>query len=296
MRVSPRLAVTSAMCIAGISAFTVWCGGCMKDSAANGDAGSTTGSTGSSMPAGFPYTPAGCDYQVAIPEVTESGMDDGKGAGKPSHVHVSIAGKSDASFAVNWRTGNDTTASQILYGTDQAAVKAATAASDKVKLARGHFLLYGSALDGATLTRVHETHVCGLGAGTGYFYKVGGPGAWSDVFEVTTSPAIGTSATWRFAVLGDSRDDPTTFAKIQQALAAVSPDLQIFTGDAVATGASQKTWDSWFEATTGDFAVQTLLARTPIRPVHGNHESLASTSAAQSALPRPVPPGENSKS
>ncbi|MBM4357829.1 MAG: metallophosphoesterase family protein [Deltaproteobacteria bacterium] len=268
---------------------------------------STTTATGSSSASGggtecvapkpttFPYEPACCGYQVAIPDAKESGFDDGKGSDKPDHVHVGLAGPSDTTFAVNWRTGNDTTASQLLLGTDKAAVEAATAATSTVQLVAGHHLLYGSTLDGTSLTRVHEAHACGLKPGTQYFYKVGGPGAWSVVHSVTTGPVVGSSEAMRFAVLGDSRNDPSVFAKIEEALAAKAPDLQIFTGDAVATGAVQTQWNSWFESTSGSFKVETTLASAPFMPVNGNHESLAVNYPAQFVMPQHVAPGEKAQ-
>jgi 3',5'-cyclic AMP phosphodiesterase CpdA len=325
MQLRSKLGLTSSLCVA-LGGVVLWFGGCEQvsdtgSSAASDSANASTNtsastgattssgtgaSTGSSTssgtpncmpetPTSFPYQPACCDYQVAGHEVTESGFDDGKigASAKPDHVHASFAGSSATSFAINWRTGDDTTASQLLYGSDEALVKAADAAGDKVTLVKGHHYLYASLLDSANPTRVHEAHVCGLSASTSYYYKVGGPGAWSDVYSIATAPAVGSSEPIRFAVLGDSRNDPTTFAKIEEAIAALAPDLQIFTGDAVATGVIQKDWDAWFEASTGKFAVQTLLAKVPFMPVNGNHENLAVNYVAQFALPQHL--AENEK-
>ena len=298
MRFSRNIALTSGFCISALSVFVVWCGGCSTKDASSGNSAAGSGASsasGETTSSGLPYQPAACDYQVAAPEVSESGLDDGKvGAGKPDHVHASFAGKSDTTFAINWRTGNDTTASELLFGSDKAAGAAADGAIDKVKLVKGHHLLYGSTLD-ANQTRVHEAHVCGLMPATNYSYKVGGPGSWSEVFTISTAPAAGSGATWRFAVLGDSRDDPTTFAKIEEAIAAQTPALQVFTGDAVATGVLQTTWNKWFEATTGKFAVQTMMAQAPLMPVNGNHENLAINYAAQFALPQQVSAGEKAQ-
>lgn len=266
-------------------------------SGAGGGTSSTGGGggCGGPKPTSFPYEPGCCGYQVAVPDVAESGFDDGKGTGKPDHVHLGLAGPSESTFAVNWRTSVDTTASQVLFGTDKAAVSSASGPTAAVQLVPGHHILYGSSLDGATKTRAHEAHVCGLKPATEYFYKAGGPGAWSDVYAVTTAPTLGSTDAIRFAVLGDSRNDPTTFAKIEQAIAAQAPDLQVFTGDAVATGALQTQWNAWFEATTGAFKVQSLLATTPFMPVNGNHENLAINYPAQFVLPQEVATGEKAQ-
>lgn len=258
-----------------------------------------TASTGSGgqdctapTPSSFPYEPACCGYSVAVPEAKEAGFDDGNGSDMPDHVHVGLAGPSDSTFAVNWRTGNATTATRMLVGTDKSAVEGANDATAGVRSIGGHHLLYGSVLDGNALTRVHEVHACGLTPNTQYHYKVGGPGAWSQVHSVSTGPVVGSAEPIRFAVLGDSRNDPSVFAKIEEALDAHAPDLQIFTGDAVATGAIQSQWNSWFEATSGTFKVETMLARAPFMPVNGNHENLAINYPAQFAMPQHAENGE----
>ena len=272
-----------------------------SSNASTSTASSTSAGTGGDSgcmapkPTSFPYEPGCCGYQVAIPTVAESGFNDGKGTGKPDHVHVGLAGPSESTFAVNWRTANDTTATELLLGTDKAAVTAANAATATVQLVAGHHFLYGSASDGTNKTRAHEAHACGLKPATEYFYKVGGAGVWSEVYPLTTAPALGSSDAIRFAVIGDSRNDPTTFAKIEEAIAAQAPDLQVFTGDAVATGAVQTQWNAWFEATTGNFKVQSLLASAPFMPVNGNHESLAINYAAQFIMPQVVEPDEKAE-
>lgn len=274
-------------------------GGATTSSNASTGTATSSGTGGSGCmapkPTTFPYEPPCCGYAVAIPDVAESGFDDGKGAGKADHIHVGLAGPTDTTFAVSWRTPNETTATQLLVGTDKAAVSAATGATANVQLVAGHHFLYGSTLDAGALTRAHEVHVCGLKPGTQYFYKVGGPGGFSETFAVSTAPALGSSEPVRFAVLGDSRNDPSVFAKIEEALFALSPDLQIFTGDAVATGAVQKQWDAWFEATSGSFKVQTMLASAPFMPVNGNHENLAVNYPAQFALPQQVATNEKAQ-
>jgi 3',5'-cyclic AMP phosphodiesterase CpdA len=245
-------------------------------------------------PGGLPYQPGCCGYTVAVPEVAEAGFDGPEigAAPMPDHVHLSLAGPTDTSFAVNWRTDVDTKATQVLYGEDEAAVAAAEGPTETVKRVTGHHMLYGSALDGEERTRVHEVHVCGLEAGTAYFYKVGGPGAWSEVFDAATAPPVGSTDVIRFAVLGDSRNEPTIFAQEQEAIDAHAVDFQLFTGDAVAIGQNQDDWNEFFEATTGAFSVQDGLARTPLMVVNGNHENLAVNYVAQFALPQEVTEGE----
>ncbi len=252
------------------------------------------GFTPNATVAGFPYKPQGCDYAVNIPEVDQGGFDDGKlgAAPAPAHVHVSWAGPTSSTFAVNWKTDPDTTATAVLYGTDQAAVKAADGAAGAVKLATGHHMLFGS---DPNQVRVHEAHVCGLDPSKTYYYKVGGKGGWSAVYDVGTGPAVGASESFQFAVTGDSRGAPEVWAKIEQALSQRGVDFQLFSGDAVTLGTDQKEWNEFFEAKTGGFAAQDFMARTQTMVVNGNHDALTVNYAAQFAVPQEQSSGEKAQ-
>ncbi len=237
------------------------------------------------------YTPEGCGYEVVSAQVSSAAVHSAVlgATPAPDHVHVSFSGPATSTFAVNWRTvGADTLASQVLYGADEAAVLAADGPGVGVTVQSGHWMKYDRA--GGFL--VHEAHVCGLTASTRYFYKVGGAGAWSGVFDVSTSPTIGTSEVWRFGVTGDSRNEPTIFAETQARLQAAAVDMQIFSGDAVVLGPNQGEWDAFFEATNGTVSVQDVLARIPFMVANGNHDGLATNFLAQFALPQQVSPGE----
>jgi hypothetical protein len=238
------------------------------------------------------YTPEGCGYEVISATGRSAALhSDVLGATPaPDHLHASFSGPATTTFAVNWRTvGSDTLAAQVLYGTDQVAVAAADGPGTGVSVQSGHSVVY----DRAGAFRIHEAHVCGLTASTRYFYKVGGPGAWSSVFDVSTSPAIGTTEIWRFALAGDSRDDPGIFAETQLHIQEAAVDLEMFSGDAVIAGINQPAWDSFFEATSGTVSVQDVLARIPFMVVNGNHDSLAVNYLAQFAMPQQVSAGED---
>ena len=241
------------------------------------------------------YTPAGCGYVVATPEVNEAAMGGDAVGATPAvdHVHVSFAGPTTSTFVVNWRSDSATTLSQVLYGTDEAAVRAADSAAAGVSVQAGHTMFYSGLADPrGTGTRLHEVHVCGLVPGTRYFYKVGGPGHWSDAFDVRTGPAVGSAAPWSFAVTGDSRSDPMAAAEIMQRVAGHAPDLQIFSGDTVLLGGAQPEWNAFFEASAGAFTMQDLLARVPFMTTNGNHEALGVNYFAQFAMPQEVTTGE----
>ncbi len=241
------------------------------------------------------YTPAGCDYTVTIPDATTDATMDGPRVGPdaaPRHVHASWAGAPSSTFAVNWSTGRDTQLSSIVYGTDKSAVAAGTA-----KLQHGHTFTYDSGTFLAkSTTRIHEAHVCGLAPQTTYYYKVGGPGHWSRIFDLATAPAERAAAPFRFVVSGDSRNEPQVFAEVEQRMQGEAPDFQIFTGDAVGYGKSQNDWDAFFEARAGSFHVEDALARIPLMAVNGNHEALALNYFAQFAFPEQESPGESAGS
>lgn len=237
------------------------------------------------------YTPEGCGYEVISATGRSAALhSDVLGATPaPDHLHVSFSGPATTTFAVNWRTvGSDTLATQVLYGADQAAVLAADGPGVDVSVQSGHSVVY----DRSGAFRIHEAHVCGLSPSTRYFYKVGGTGAWSSVFDVSTSPAIGTTEVWRFAVAGDSRDDPGIFAETQLHIQEAAVDLEMFSGDAVIAGIDQTAWDAFFEASSGSVSVQDVIARIPFMVVNGNHDSLAVNYLAQFAMPQQVSPGE----
>lgn len=270
--------------------------GCGDDTTSTPDAGPPDAGTAprrdaGPMPTAFAYEPAGCGYPVSTPEVRGAGMSEDVFGATPSadHVHVSWAGPSHTSFAVNWRSDDETLASRVLYGTDRAAVEAAEGAGAGVLEQLGHHMVIPDLTASADFTRIHEAHVCGLTPATRYYYKVGGPGHWSAVHETATAPEPGSTAPWSFGVTGDSRDLlDNGWAIGQRKMDERGIDLEVFTGDMVDVGVIQSQWDAWFESSDGTFVVQDMLARVPLMPVNGNHDILAVNYVAQFALPQHV--------
>jgi hypothetical protein len=248
---------------------------------------------GGELPLQITYTPSGCNYQVSSPTVLEAQMsaDDMGPMPAPKEVHVSWAGPTSTTFAVNWMADHDTKVTKVLYGTDKAAVIAATGPATGVMQQLGHTFVYSS-LFPAGETRVHEAHVCGLTPSTRYYYKVGGPGAWSDVYDVATGPTPGGTEPFRFAVTGDSRNDPTTWAQVQQAVQPHAPDFQLFSGDAVILGGSEQEWEEYFDGAYQGFKAQDVLARVPFMPSNGNHDALSVLYLSRFAVPQDKSAGE----
>ncbi|MEZ4250874.1 MAG: fibronectin type III domain-containing protein [Polyangiales bacterium] len=236
----------------------------------------------------FAYTPEGCGYEVSTPDVRGPARGGDEGAALPDHVHVGFGGDPQTSFAINWRSATDTTLSYVLFGTDEAAVTAADAAGEGVTQQRGHTFVMASTFDREG-TRIHEVHVCGLTAGTTYWYKVGGPGAWSEVYDYATAPTQGTTDAWSFGVSGDSRNNvDNAWPLSQQRMMSHGIDLQVFSGDAVFIGALQTDWDEFFGATVDEFSISDLHARVPFMPSNGNHDALAVNYLSQFAVPQDV--------
>lgn len=269
--------------------------GCETTGLVETDAGPTVGDAGPELPRTLTYTPAGCGYEVRTPTVIHaSAGEDVFGTGTMlDHVHVSFVGPTDTSFAVNWRSDEETLASSVLVGTDQAAVAAADGATAGVELVTGHQLLYSANASGRDPTRVHEVHVCGLAPDTTYYYRVGGPGHWSETFEVSTGPALGSTDPWSFGVTGDSRgNEEDSWTISQRRLHDAGVDFEIFSGDAVVIGTVQTQWDQFLGATLADFGVEDFLASRPLMMANGNHDNLSVNYLAQFALPQDVSDGE----
>ncbi len=242
------------------------------------------------------YTPDGCTYEVSTPEVVEAERSGDEVGSDPSprFIHASFAGPSDDGFAVNWQTGVDTTVSHLLFGADAAEVEAADGGSATVMDVLGHHVLFRDVT--ATDYRIHEAHVCGLDPSTSYSYKVGGPGAWSDVYTLSTAPTPGSAEPFRFAVAGDARNDSVVWAETVQAIGDEAVDFQVFTGDAVGIGIDQPAWSDFFGQEIDTFSVQDVLAETPFMVANGNHESLAINYLLLFALPQDPSPMESEPS
>ena len=261
-----------------------------RDAAPSPGAGCSSG-----VPSGFPYQPGCCSYAVGVPAGLAAGFSSHELGPKPAplDVHLGWGGAPESTMAVSWRTDAATMVSEVLFGTDAQAVGAADGPGGGVKLATGHHLLLeGSLLGGSDDERIHEVHLCGLASATAYAYRVGGPGAWSEVRRFTTAPAAGTGARFKLAVLGDSRDGPDTWARLEQAVARQGVSFQLYGGDAVLSGADLRQWTEFFQASVADFRVEQLLGTTPTLMVNGNHEGLAAPFVAQFVVPEEVTPGE----
>ncbi len=226
-------------------------------------------------PERFTYVPAGCTHRVTAPVGTTNTFRDDRttfGASpEPRNVHVSWPADPASTAAFVWSTDPATRASVVQYGTSPTALDQTAVGS------------VGTAgLMGNQVT-VHETHVCGLAPDTTYHYRVGGEGHWSAVQRFKTAPAAGRSDyDVRFVVSGDSRDNATLWAQVQERVMSGMnpPDFELFTGDAVVVGFFQNLWEAWFAG------ARTAMAAVPFVMAHGNHEGLTVNYLQQFAQPQ----------
>ncbi len=216
-----------------------------------------------------PYVPPGCAYLVdraaLLRDVRPScgaATDEG-----PSGVHLTFPHPDPRHHvAVSWTTSDRTRVTEVQLGTKPEVLEA---------VHRGHSFSYPG-LEGRV---VHEVHLCGLEAATTYYYRAGGPGAWSEVASFVTAPAD--EGPFAFAVVGDTRSvDFSLWRDALEQIAAEGVDLLLFAGDAVDLGLIQSQWDAWFEAG------QPYLASLPLIPANGNHDLVGVHWFAQFALPR----------
>ena len=94
-----------------------------------------------------------------------------------------------------WRTDIDTLASQVQIGPSSSF-------PDGAQIIDGYTFRFGGGLPNEGPFRMHEVKVCGsLEPGTAYSYRVGGAGAWSEVYNFDTPAA--SIDTLRVGMVGD---------------------------------------------------------------------------------------------
>jgi len=193
----------------------------------------------------------------------------------PRLVHLGIMSDPRTSMVVQWRTVDETTrVTQIRY-----APGADLPADALTETASG--IEFGYDATGATIYRVHQAHLCGLEPGTAYSYQVGSKGHFSPVYTFRTAPDVTATpdAEVVFGFVGDSRDGYDVWEQAAAQLAQRTPDLLLFSGDAVTVGITQHEWEEFLGR------AEALLATVPIVFAHGNHEVNSTPYFAQFAMP-----------
>lgn len=290
--------VLAAASVASLVAFSCGSGKAPDDS----DGGTDTGT-----PVTFTYTPTGCSYTVTpskfglspssgnfqdVNGVDTLALDDTaapSGDITPSLVRVGVGGGTDSSAAsyanprtsaaFMWETPTPTHAAKVKLGTS------ATALSD---VHTGYSWITPKDLGTAT-TNAHAVHVCGLTAGTTYYYQVGGGPTGSETWSKTQSFAtVPDSGTITVGVLGDARDTVTTWQMVGQRMQQVGVSIQLIPGDIVDLGASGDLWTQWLQAIwidPTDANKFLTLGQQMIVPIAGNHEGESSQFYGNWTLP-----------
>jgi hypothetical protein len=220
----------------------------------------------------------GCGYSVTTrlgAEPPRKATDKKGPDPTPRHVHLGFAGDPMTSIVAQWRTKDETTrATEIRY-----AVGADLTADQLTEKKTG--IQFGYRATGSEIYRVHQAHLCGLSPGTAYSYQVGTDGAFSPVYTFRTAPDIAANpdAEVVFGFVGDSRDGYDVWSQLVDQFRQRSPDLILFSGDAVTIGITQFEWEEFFDRG------EPLFARAPVISAHGNHEVNSVNYYSQLAMP-----------
>ena len=220
----------------------------------------------------------GCDYSVN----TRLGADLPRVSGDkigadptPRLLHLGIAGDPRTSIVAQWRTvDEETRAGSIRYG-----VGADLSPAQLTKTVKG--IHFGYNATGSDIYRVHQAHLCGLQPGTTYSYQVGTDKHYSPVYTFHTAPDVDANPDSESIIgfIGDSRGGYDVWAQMVAQLQSRTPDLVLFSGDAVTVGLTQYEWETFLEA------AEPLFATTPVVLTNGNHEANAVNYYSQFAMP-----------
>ncbi|CAN5892847.1 hypothetical protein BH11MYX3_BH11MYX3_08970 [soil metagenome] len=226
---------------------------------------------------------AECGYDVTTrigaeaphPGIAQFGPD-----ATPRLVHLGIIGDPRTSVVAQWRTADERTrASEIRF-----AKGADLAESELTEMRTGLEFAYDTT--GAIPIRMHQAHLCGREPGTAYSYQVGGTdelGAtkFSPVYTFRTAPDVVAhpDAEVVLGFVGDSRGGYDVWNLLIHQLEQRSPDLILFSGDAVTIGLTQFEWEEFFGR------AEPLFARVPLVAAHGNHEVNSVNFYSQIAMP-----------
>jgi len=175
----------------------------------------------------------------------------------PRHVHLGLAGPPATSMVVTWRTQDGVSeGGAVRFGADS--------------LGRTEPAITWQYKDGdGDVFRIHEAHLCGLDPDTTYRYVVDS-GATSSPelgFRTAPDPAAQPDAEVVILALGDSRGGAQVLGELLAAADELAtPDLLLFTGDAVTYGANHAQWEAFFDEAGA------VLQRVPTIITVGNHE------------------------
>lgn len=220
----------------------------------------------------------GCGYSVTTHLGAEAPRLGNGSAGAdptPRQVHLGIIGDPRTTIVAQWRTMDDeTTISTIRFG-----VGPNLTADQLTQTSTG--IQFGFQAAGGDHIRMHQAHLCGLTPNTSYSYQVGSDGHFSPIYTFHTAPDIAASPNAQVVLgfVGDSRGGYDVWQQLVQRLQQRTPDVLLFSGDAITIGSVQAEWDEFFTR------AEPLFATTAVIAAHGNHELNAVNYYSQLALP-----------
>lgn len=220
----------------------------------------------------------GCTYTLTTRSGAEAPKPSGKTLGSdptPRLVHLGFIGDPRTSIVAQWRTADETTTvTKLRYAAGEQL-----APEQLTETVSGVHFRYNAI--GTELFHVHQAHLCNLTPGTTYSYQVGADDHWSPVYTFHTAPDVEANPDSEvvFGFVGDSRGGYDVWTQLAAQIQQRTPDLILFSGDAVTIGLTQFEWETFF----GD--AEALLATTPIVITNGNHEANAINFYSQFALP-----------
>jgi predicted phosphodiesterase len=254
------------------------------------DSGTAPGGEGGA-PGAFSYTPAGCMYTVTPPAsraYVNEALDDTTAVdptmGAPNRVRLGLGGTTTAgqpgypdittTATFTWETAEVDHAAKVKLG------PSATSLSD---VHTGYVWTSPSPVNaigsGEPAVNMHEVHVCGLMPAKTYYYQVGGgptgQEVWSATQSFTTLPATGAITV---GMLGDARDESTTWQLVNQRMQSLNVAAILFSGDLVLWGTQESLYTTWLDAIWKDPSGGPgflTLGQIMLLPIAGNHENEA---------------------
>lgn len=224
---------------------------------------------------------AGCDYSVTTPLGAEPPRAQAAVLGADPSVrlvHLGLIGDPRSSIVVQWRTADETTRASTIRFAQGAGLPASALTERRDGLEfRYH--------NGSSVYRMHQAHLCGLTPGTAYSYQVGaivgGVEHLSPVYSFRTAPDVSATpdAEVAIAFVGDSRGGYDVWGQLVGQIRQRTPDLVLFSGDAVTIGITQLEWEDFLGR------AEPLFATVPVIAANGNHENNAVNFYAQFAMP-----------
>jgi hypothetical protein len=219
-----------------------------------------------------------CDYKVTTkfgaepPRVSKDFLGD---APTPRLVHLGLMGDPRTTMVAQWRTMDEITRNGEIRYAEGADLDAAALTKKQTGIE------FGYQATGSQIYRMHQAHLCDLKPNTTYSYQVGSEGHYSPVRSFTTAPDISETpdAQVVFGFMGDTRDGYDIWEQLSTQIGQRTPNLILFSGDAVTIGLTQHEWESFFAR------AEELLASVPIVFAHGNHEVNATPYFSQFAMP-----------